>query len=1150
MVKTYKINKAMVSFSTQGMKSFGHKAIDYNNMVVLDNPVIFKEIGILENYDWLGAIKFGVINKEIINPSINNLEEINNIVKNIRLINKKGFVNSIDIYDDKEFPILGKYISGLVDKGKIEDFSLLERIDLGKWSYNLLMLELLTVIEVSLYKIINGWDEEVEDTDYKDLLDDYKEMSRILINSLDPAIRVKLQRGGLSIIQNTYTGYDSEYQNVDLIYNKLISVQLAVSTKTLLKVPSIRKFGYSKIDTLSGKILPISLRNSKLDYDQILQNINKCIDKIRSLKYEGFDYSINKINDKFKDLKIPCIHQEDKDCIVYSFERTPIKTWFKVVDEEGILFKELVKISNKMALKDHDLERIKIIDILKDIHGDKVSDNYKLEINNSVTDLNVKEEFSDLDTEIIESKLGDTKQKEKRYNRTKMLSFTKEKVSVTFVKNNYFIGHLTNADLSILKDFDSLKESLDIVNNSFVTLSKPLLIDGVNVTIRDTMLLVPGSKKSLSSIGSLYGPDFNKIDIGDNIKNMQDFLLKDYELFKKYALQDSIITLVHACFMEEFNFKIGFLGIPLSLSSLSNKFVMNKWKEERYKGYQISPEYLIGDAEKTQTPKGLSAIDKTGLKLSLYIANYKGGRGESFMYGIDEKTKWFDYDLTSAYTTAMAMLGDPDYYHGRILKEKDLDKMSKEEILYSYTVIKCRFEFPKGLKYPSIPCYLDKTLTVYPLRGESILTGSEYLVAKSQGCKFKIDEIYYIPFTKIEDSKGKIIGTVRPFKKCIKELQNKRVTYAKGTINNLIYKEIGNAIYGLTVKGMSNKMKYDTKTKTTVRMGSGVLSNPIIASWTTAFMRSVLGELMHNISNLGGKIVSVTTDGFITNLENLEDLIIDKGNSFVFKEYKKMRESLSGNDRGLETKNEGIGIISWSTRGQFSFAGGIKASTGFQNKNIEPKELDILFKDTLNSQSKEINFIQFGLKSALEIFKHGGHVTPVYRDRIFRMHFDNRRTIIIPSELLNTFKDSEVIDYSNILLDSDPVESKDLCNLYRYYGNISKQIIYQRNTSRGGSKTIYKNYLDMAIRNFLKGLLNNYYNLDCNVFSNYKDIVTYIYDYVKDIDRDYRLTTNSLAQLKRRGVSIKNVIKTKETEGFVQYVKIKFPYFDEKTFFK
>jgi len=36
-------------------------------------------------------------------------------------------------------------------------------------------------------------------------------------------------------------------------------------------------------------------------------------------------------------------------------------------------------------------------------------------------------------------------------------------------------------------------------------------------------------------------------------------------------------------------------------------------------------------------------------------------------------------------------------------------------------------------------------------------------------------------------------------------------------------------------------------------------SNPILASWITGFIRS--GEL-YNISQINGKVISVTTDGF------------------------------------------------------------------------------------------------------------------------------------------------------------------------------------------------------------------------------------------------------------------------------------------------
>lgn len=59
---------------------------------------------------------------------------------------------------------------------------------------------------------------------------------------------------------------------------------------------------------------------------------------------------------------------------------------------------------------------------------------------------------------------------------------------------------------------------------------------------------------------------------------------------------------------------------------------------------------------------------------------------------------------------------------------------------------------------------------------------------------------------------------------------------------------------------MSNKKSFDTLTGKTFRVAGTDLSNPVLASWATAFIRSVIGECLHNISKLNGKVVSVTTD--------------------------------------------------------------------------------------------------------------------------------------------------------------------------------------------------------------------------------------------------------------------------------------------------
>lgn len=83
---------------------------------------------------------------------------------------------------------------------------------------------------------------------------------------------------------------------------------------------------------------------------------------------------------------------------------------------------------------------------------------------------------------------------------------------------------------------------------------------------------------------------------------------------------------------------------------------------------------MMGNADEIQTPKGLFATRDIGVHMSYFIANYKGGRNESFMYGVDESNEWYDYDLTSAYTTGMSEIELPDYYKAGLINTKDIDK--------------------------------------------------------------------------------------------------------------------------------------------------------------------------------------------------------------------------------------------------------------------------------------------------------------------------------------------------------------------------------------------------------------------------------------------------------------------------------------------
>jgi hypothetical protein len=74
----------------------------------------------------------------------------------------------------------------------------------------------------------------------------------------------------------------------------------------------------------------------------------------------------------------------------------------------------------------------------------------------------------------------------------------------------------------------------------------------------------------------------------------------------------------------------------------------------------------------------------------------------------------------------------------------------------------------------------------------------------------------------------------------------------------------------------------------------------------------VIGECLHNINKLGGKVVSVTTDGFITNVVDLEQKLLQLPNEecILLRKYRDLRTDLSGVSDGLEVKSSGIGVIS------------------------------------------------------------------------------------------------------------------------------------------------------------------------------------------------------------------------------------------------
>lgn len=262
----------------------------------------------------------------------------------------------------------------------------------------------------------------------------------------------------------------------------------------------------------------------------------------------------------------------------------------------------------------------------------------------------------------------------------------------------------------------------------------------------------------------------------------------------------------------------------------------------------------------------------------------------------------------------MCLLPHPLYEKARRMTAKELENESDSDLLNSYYYISGTFKFDDNVKYPCIAADLPKVgpgplISIYPKSGSCAITGCEYLLAKKMNCNFTISEVIKIP-TKNEKEKE---GT-KPFKRIMEVLQAERRKHPKGSLLNVLYKLFGNGGYGILCRGFSDKRSFDIESGSTKRMPANDISNIILGGQTTALARCVIGECLHNIHVLGGAVVSATTDGFITDIDNLEERILksDKaGISRTFLElYRETRKMLSGDSSALELKTSVKGLIS------------------------------------------------------------------------------------------------------------------------------------------------------------------------------------------------------------------------------------------------
>ena len=488
----------------------------------------------------------------------------------------------------------------------------------------------------------------------------------------------------------------------------------------------------------------------------------------------------------------------------------------------------------------------------------------------------------------------------------------------TLPRKILIVGHFTRADLPAFSDFKTLQSYVSNVRSTFISIDggrKVLMhfpdashVD-LKIVFRDTMLLTPQTSRKLEGVGQLVG--LPKLRLGgsdeahrDLIKQMSSVIYTQWESFRAYAIQDAHICSIYMKRVSDLYLAItGERKFPVTLSSIGVSLLQRTWNTispdtiDKYLGTKVYTEKTFVKAlGYFKTEKKRKPIEPVHYETTFSTETYHGGRNEQFWFGPCFEDNWNDFDLSSAYPTAMSLIGAPDWEG--MFQTTDLDHFNTDTLGFAWV----QFEFPETTRYPTIPVRTSNGL-IFPLKGVSECAAPEIFLARSLGAKLTIKRGLIVP----SDRTNLIFGTF--IRDCIK---NRKQSGSK-TLEGLFWKEISNSTYGKTAQGLQRKRVYNMHKQQSEDLPVCEITNSYFAAFITSFVRATLGEII-NALPVNRCVFSCTTDGFLTNSTKADVDQASKG--AITKLFREARIHLTGVPDVLEIKHHIRKPLGWRTRGQ------------------------------------------------------------------------------------------------------------------------------------------------------------------------------------------------------------------------------------------
>ena len=314
------------------------------------------------------------------------------------------------------------------------------------------------------------------------------------------------------------------------------------------------------------------------------------------------------------------------------------------------------------------------------------------------------------------------------------------------------VAHYNRADLPAFDDRKQLLWRLQNVRNSLVSSGLPIRLcvsfndnesDDIDLSVyvRDTMLLAPAGRKSLAELGKLIGRE--KIRLSDDDaeelelkRTMKVLRAIDWDKFREYAILDAEISAKYFLKLTQMYQEVTKEKfVPTALSNIGMKLLIKDWKE-RSPDFDTTEmvgkeniEELVWDetSQQFRRIKHTPYVEELSWFVDFVAQCYHGGRNEQLWFGPSFEDDWYDYDLTSAYPTAMATIGKIDWR--KIRPIANIEELKDGSLAF----VCVDFKFPPNVRYPTLPVRTQNGI-VFPLEGRSYCAMPEIELARQLDC--------------------------------------------------------------------------------------------------------------------------------------------------------------------------------------------------------------------------------------------------------------------------------------------------------------------------------------------------------------------------------------------------------------------------------